>query len=1295
MSPQAFALDAPIPPGVFLVGASAGTGKTYSLVRLAARLLIEPTPGGQPPPTIEQLLIVTFTRDAATELLDRLRGFLGEAIAFLRDAPDEDALRTLDDRGLAALAVAHPGAADRADADVLAARCTALEHARRDLDVGWITTLHGFCERILRNAPLEGGSALEGVVIDDPSAMIDEAFSHALHHALSSLDEGTAASVLEAYKVSVLRQQAVAVIGAGPDVHIEPGLASPAGALDGFGAEARALGERLAGEEGVAWLDALLRLAADAGLNAQHGSPTKLQAAYDNACRALRRGEVTASPGLMAPSGLRKHLKKNRQLPEAPIADALDAWNAGRPQVDAALAAWRGALLVDVRRRFRDALDRVGGHTFDDLIRRADAAMADEAFVSGVRARFSVALVDEFQDTDAVQWRMLRRLFVEAPDRRLGLIGDPKQSIYAFRGADIAVYEAASQTVSAGHNTTLLVNHRSDGPLIEAVGHLFGGPNPFLTPSIPFVRVSAHKTSSRLVDAVGVPVTPLVLRWFDRADLGHVGEGFSFGAAAIGAEEVAVDEVVRTLQAGWRIEEGGRQRPLRASDIAVLARENVEAQRLYASLLRVGVPAVLASGVSIWQSVEARWLLLWLDAVLERRRDRPARALMILPWSGWTAETLAASREGTSVAAVEAWTTTVARLAAAGRRLETGSLAEAMQPFLVDPSPLDGVSATARLAGLPGGERHLANLRHLVELLDAERQARRLSPRALRRSLERRMADADEAEEDVELRLESDAEAVKVLTMHRSKGLEFPVVVVPRLFASPAEGSERPVRFHRGEQTILGLDGPKKLQGADAEAYRREGLQESQRLAYVALTRARHRVVAVATAFGTKKGNSTRTWVASPLALLIHGRASDDPIGAAGAFADAAVSSPQQVLDDVEAWAAGCEGVRLEYGLRQAATGAVALDPQPSFVPQIATFHRAGLDRWWRRASYTRLLDQRGLPPLPDPVEDVRDLDASEAEDGADAVPDGAPLDAMVEAAAASPGSQGASEVPMRGFLGGTRGGTWFHAVMEHLRFTDGAPRLGGDLAAMVRAQGGRLGVLGDEAASGAAVLVEALPLILRTPLGGPLGARTLAEVSDDDRLDELAFDVAVGAGDGRDDGRRLLGRDLAACLGTPRANGPYPEAYLEKVRTLPILPLRGYFTGAIDLVMRAPVDGHMRWFVADYKTNVLGERGPDGRLIASRPQHFGPAGMTHEMCKKHYDLQYTFYLLALHRYLRLRLSGYDYDRDVGGAYYLFVRGMLGPSTSPGHGVFFDRPPRAVIERLDALFADPPAEASR
>ncbi|MFM2160728.1 MAG: exodeoxyribonuclease beta subunit, partial [Pseudomonadota bacterium] len=1096
MTPRPFQLDAPIPDGVFLVGASAGTGKTYSLVRLAARLLVEPTPGGAAPPTIEQLLIMTFTRDAATELLDRLRGFLSEAIAFLGAPPRDVLLSTVVDRGLAALASAD-GA--WASASVLASRRSLLESARRDLDVGWITTIHGFCERILRNAPLEGGGTLDGAVLPDDLPLVDEAFSGAVHHALAGLDAGAVVAALDAFPVRRLRVQARAVLGAGRDVVLEPDLSGRGVDLNRWVREAGALGVRLAGPEGLAWVEALGALADAKGLHASRSPRAKLMEAYRHLCAGWQAGRFATPLGVLSRAKLSSNLNKGAALPSHAIAEAIADWEEAGASRAEDLSAWRCAILHDVRVRFRQALERARAHTFDDLIARVDAAMSDPTFVAGVRSRFVAALVDEFQDTDAVQWRMFRRLFAEGHDRRLGLIGDPKQSIYAFRGADVEVYDAASRAVPEQANTTLRVNHRSDAPLLRAVAHLFSGPRPFLHANIPFVDVEARTQGTRLLDGGGGPVAPFVVRWFDAGDVGHDGAGLPFGEAAAGAERVAIDEVLRTLSSGWCIAGEDGPRPVRASDIAVLARENGEAQGLYEGLLRAGVPTVLASGVSVWQSLEAHWLLAWFDAVLERRRDPAARHLMLLPWGGWTADALAASRTSTgaaastasspstaaaaaSSAAVDAWTVTLTRLSAASRRIEVAGLGEALQPFLVDPSPIDGRSVMERLAAVPGGERHIANLRHLVELLDAERQRRRLSGRGLRRVLERRIEDASDAEEDVELRLESDADAVKVLTMHRSKGLEFPIVIVPRLFASPVEKPGSPLRYHRDGQVVLALDGEDALTDVEGEACRHEALQEAQRLAYVALTRAQHRAVVVAAPVATKQGRG-RKWASSPLALLVHGRASEDPYGAAAPFHALALASPDAVLADIEQWAASSPDVVVERGLTSE-VGRVAARPAAApWAPVVATFARRSLDRWWRRASYSRLLDARGLPPPPDPAENVRDVDAGPT-DGVAGSTDGfaGSTDGVAGGATSGPGEPPAPEraagvgdavadVPLRAFLSGTRGGTWFHAVMEHLRFTTCASRDGRTCEALALAEANRLGISGEEARGGAALL--------------------------------------------------------------------------------------------------------------------------------------------------------------------------------------------------------------------------------
>jgi exodeoxyribonuclease V beta subunit len=252
---------------------------------------------------------------------------------------------------------------------------------------------------------------------------------------------------------------------------------------------------------------------------------------------------------------------------------------------------------------------------------------------------------------------------------------------------------------------------------------------------------------------------------------------------------------------------------------------------------------------------------------------------------------------------------------------------------------------------------------------------------------------------------------------------------------------------------------------------------------------------------------------------------------------------------------------------------------------------------------------------------------------------------------------------------------------LEHTSFPSGVPKRGGELAVLLRTHGERAGFPKDVKDG---ILLHALPLMLDTPLGAATGGLRLRDIADAERLDELKFDIAVGDGQGV----QVRGRSLLGTLGAARDDDPMPAGYLEHVRSMNTRRLCGLLTGAIDLIFRAPVGGRGQWFVADYKTNTLGPR-TDGRVVRSTAEHYAQPWLQAEIARKHYYIQYMLYLVALHRYLRSRLVDYDYDRDVGGALYLFVRGMVGAATAEVdgrvHGVFHDKPPKQLIEQLSAL----------
>lgn len=1333
-----FHVGLPLPPGPLLVEASAGTGKTWSIERLVARLLAEDPPEGGEPPTVDQVLVVTFTNAATAELRDRVRKLLCEAVEALEhpNAPGHPP----DDPGFAVLSGTGAGADwTPLDDATLQRRAARLRRAVRDFDTAAISTIHGFCQRVLASLAFESGVAFDAELVEDPSAVVHEVVRDWIHRNLLGLPVGTyrwlvsdkGASLgeerLQRAAAAALAQRGAPVL---PDVH-----------LDWLGELARraeaglALAERFEGAEGDQLVTALEAATAAGALNGTHFKSGQLAGCRDDLVAWLRsralplEGEPNVNPArrFSARWIAAKAVKKGHAAPAHPLLDAVDVFfAAAAPGVrHAPLADFLRFVAAEVPERMRTA----GVMGFDDLLHLVHAGLDRPELVAGLRARFRAALIDEFQDTDAIQWGIFSRVFLDDPTRRLVLIGDPKQAIYAFRGADVSVYTRARRAVPSDRQFTMTVNFRTDGPTVAGVAHLLGAqPNTLVHPEIEFVPVTAHHAGARLLGADGVAVPPVRVRWFDAAALGEpAGTAPANSKVDARLPRRVAQDVAALLASGATIEGSRGRTPLARRHVAVLVQTNRAAGIMHAALLAAGVPAVIGQSGSVFQADEARWLGRWLEALAEGG-GRAARAFAATPLaggatSGWTPALLAEARSGTEASpAAERWLQFTKTLTRQAKVLADDGLAAAFAAMFYTPAEPDAVAPLQRITGLPDAERRLTNLRHLAELLHAAATRDRLGPGALARWLVERRAGGDPSgdaadREAGELRLESDADTVTVQTMHKSKGLEYPVVFLPslwdgRLFRG-RDVTRQALRFHRPGDPRLwvdvrGLDGADE---ADAALARREILEERQRLAYVALTRARHHLVVYAGVVSGVGGQDLRS---SPLGLLFHGAA---PGADRAANADARVGSlikegHHLLRGDVEAIVESSAGTLALEAMGAADVEAPPASPATEPLLHVARFERHALDSLWRRESYSGLVGQRhGVVQEPGLPENARDHDDDNDDD--DDNDSDAPREAPVAVAlhsAPAPGVAGVATpvgepagstdpnaLPLTGFPGGPEAGSWVHGVFEHLSFNGGDPRARGEhasVAALVREQGARQGFATDKFDP---KLVAALPGILRTPLGGPLGSFCLGDLPDGHRLDELAFDLAVGPGEDWQGHRAVGSEELASLLGTERYPNPMPTGYLEQVRQMGFRPLAGFLTGFIDLVFRAEVHGRPLWFVADYKSNTLGHRGPEGgRVVATGPWAYTRAFMAREVARKHYYLQYLVYLVALHRYLRWRVPGYDYERDVGGAAYLFVRGMLGPGTAtepaadgpPGpavNGVFIDKPPAAVVEGLSTL----------
>ena len=1312
------------------VEASAGTGKTESITRVVLRLVVERGLA------LDELLIVTFTEAAASDLRRRVRRQLAQAARALEELEHrgraslegELAGGALDDarRAFVDVALLLADVLDRCSLEPLEARAR-IELALRDADDAAIFTIHGFCQRAALECASFMPSLPGAVLVTDTAALVLETTldfwareAEALHPLLA--DELARRGIKPSSVVSFVRRAV-----ASRDAPLLPVLA------------------KLPPLDGAAVLEAFARMAKTwdegeakrvAGTIGGHGYRKDRVASWCAKIAAFvtttPEGDLRAIRGRV-PERLDRFTWSKLASEGATLAPgaepfaACEAFLAAVEALDRALALhvveFKQRLVAEARTRLRARMERLGVRGFDDLVydlRDALRGPAGTLLAERLRRRFRAALIDEFQDTDPAQWEIFDRVWPLVPgdaagsaaESRLGegepllaLIGDPKQAIYGFRGADVFAYLDAKGSVPEGHGYTMSRNYRSDPGLVRATECVFMGPtarllpsaarpSPFLVPGIGFPLVDARPGATNAVtSAAESPIAPLRLAAARKL---HATKELLTEAIL---DDLAAD-VTQLLAAD--LEHGAPRvmldgRPVLPSDIAVLTRTNAQAALVQARLAPLGVPSVVTGDQSVFAKDEAYGvddagdLLLVLEALLAPGRPRALRGALITALIGVTAAELVRMDE-LDGARLEARARDFTELAQLWHQRGFVQMASAFARRFEVP---------ARLMARPDGERRMTNFAHLVELLHVAETTLHLGPRALVAWLVARRRDEASRPDEEQLRLESDESAVIVTTVHKSKGLDYPIVYCPFLW----DGAIR-------KATELFVHGANRLEihmlsgGADdgaraqwaIERHERESLAEDVRLAYVALTRAKHRTVL---AWGMTKQREL-----SALDCLLFGRDVAAPMSPAEPMSSAAPTNATVDSLRVHVKALDEAGIsaRLEE-LEAASGGAIActnlargaalvdLSASVPLAPTLAArrFSR-GLVASHVLASFTRLVAP-GATPLP--MADVgRDRDEAVAGRAA------------AEASAAR-AVEGALTGPclLGDFPRGARAGTFFHELFEHAEFSSHA-------ATLERLAGERL-VRHGYPASLAPTVAAAAEEIFATPFAigavpGSSGTLRLADIARADRLDELEFHMPIrrhlasrargseaqldgGAGGGRRGVRTQerikaprehaqLGLAFDVGLLSPKALArifaEHPSEALEpgyagRVERLGFAPLEGFLKGYVDLVFRH----RGRYYLADYKTNHLGES------LASYATARLPEAMSHG----HYYLQYHLYVLALHRHLSQRLRGYDYEEHFGGVHYLFVKGMT-ESSGPAAGSFFEKPPLARIEALSQLF---------
>ena len=1177
--------------GLQLVEASAGTGKTFTLATLYARLVIEL---GLP---VEQILAVTFTEAATQELRTRIRERLGLAARLAEGAaadPAKASERLTDQLVQAALAT-EPAQSLR----------LRLRRAAEAMDLAPVHTIHGFCRRALADHALEAGQVPGEVeLLKNERGLREQVATDLWRRFCQDADDARALMALWPSPAAMAASLRDLV---GVDVLLPAPQPTDPEREREFRARFEAAGPAVAAawsRHGAQLLDAF-RACVDAGAvsGTTHGDRSTLPGwraleawAQDAGLGAPADDRVRLFGTTRLAAAIKKPFQGKVAAPANALSEAIDDWFALREQGEQGDHQRRTHVVHRLRHEAGERLQQLKHERrlqgFDDLIRGLANALdgpQGEALAQGLRGQYRVALVDEFQDTDPLQWAIFNRVFAQAPDdgapRALFLIGDPKQAIYRFRGGDVFTYLAAARQATG--RETLKQNFRSRPCLLQAVQALYAdaGDEAFGQPDIAFVAVGAGgAVADDALVIAGAPAPALhLLTWPDSPD-----GMYSAEQARRLATVACVASIRALLDTGHaQLRDEGALRAVRPGDIAVLVETHRQAQQVQRALVRAGVPSVAAGRDSLYVSDEATDVLTLLDACLHLADDARLRGALATPLLGLDANDLAALDDDGP--AHRQWQDRA--LGWRQRWDRHGPLA-----LVTDLCALNA----PRLLGLDDGERRLTNWLQLAESLQSTGAGRDAA--GVADLLRERIAHADADNEEELMRLESDAARVKVLTLHKSKGLEFPLVLLPFLSqaggAGPRGAGLPLARFHDGERRVA------RLNAGDAEAWKRaadsdkrETRAEKLRLLYVGLTRAR---LATWACFGpTKDAHDTA------LAWLLH--------------ADVRGPKPDRLkadairmqLDSLALRASGA--IVVVDAPAQVPPGAPVLEALPDVPPAAMPQRRFNRD-WWVH-SFSGLAREAG------------GADARRANDESE------PL------------------LPSSRFSG-ARFGNVLHESLETVDFArwrdwpgEGPPA--GEVPALERAlRNGGYGSAND-IAEGVPLLATLVGHTLNVVL--PEGVR-LADVPSARRRAEMEFHFSLAPARVDDVLARLHAHGLVA-----ERQGFGQREQLE-----------GLMTGFIDLVY----EHAGRYYLLDYKSNQLPDYGVDALADA--------------MAHSEYDLQYVLYTVALHRWLGLRLPGYQYDRHFGGVRYLFCRGLQsGRADSPG--LFASLPPQALVESLDIL----------
>lgn len=1187
--------------GTNLIEASAGTGKTYTIAGLFLRLVLEKNL------SVNEILVVTFTEAATDELKERIRSKLREGMEVFSGGLSEDAFLN----GLV-----------NTDKDSKLA-IGRLREALRAFDQAAIVTIHGFCKRMLHDNAFESGSLFDTELVTDQEnikrEIVDDfwrthfydASPLFVNYAINNQFNPDSLLSFLSNKVAAPYLRVIPQVQPPDTSEKELAYNEAFSELSRVWQSAREEVEKILtthkglnrikyGKEKIpAWIHRMDRYVASGGHN-----PTLFKEFQKFTARELQ----ASMNGDYAP-------------PVHPFFELSQKLKERQEELDMAfkqcLIAVKGELFHYTQNELTRKKEKKNIQSFDDLLLKLHRALEEqggENLAMALRMKFGAALIDEFQDTDPIQYAIFKKVF-GVDNRILFLIGDPKQAIYGFRGADIFTYLEAAEDVGSRH--TLLQNWRSDPNLITAVNTLFANTHlPFVYDKISFQPAApAERPYSDSLRMNRQPQSPLQL-WFLKADrVTESGKAVTKTQARGLICKAVAAEISQLLVLGRKGEAFLGERPLQEGDIAVLVRTNAEARLMQEALSALHIPSVLYSTGNLFDSHEALEMERFLAGVSDPNSDRLLKTALATDMLGVTAEELDALMDNEG-----RWEQWLVKFRTYHDLWNDFGFIRMFRHMLLEEKILP------RLMSLPDGERRNTNLLHLSEVLHQTSVEKKLGMTDLLKWLsEQRRGDTPTGLEEHPLRLESDENAVEIVTVHKSKGLEYPVVFCPFAWdSSRIKESKGPFVFHdEADNMRLTLDLGSRHMGENRVCAEKERLAENLRLLYVALTRAKSRCYLVWGRF-----NEAET---SALAYLLHQPPSLKPTNVVSATGQRFKGlTDEDILRELKGAIDKGKG---SIGVSEMPMG-LAEKYSPLFQKEMTLGCRifsGNIDRQWHISSFSSLVSGR---PHSHEMADRDTLD----------LPDGHDQEDVTGSDAKQPAS-GIFDFPK-----GAKAGTFLHDLFEHLDFTQANRSTMNELVENKLKEYGFEGTWQE-------TLCHMIRKVLIVPLDPDKQDLRLSRIRNENRLNELEFYFPL----------RFISPKKLKGIFEKYSGREIPEDFPDHIERLDFAPVRGFMKGFMDLVFH----WRGRFYLLDWKSNFLGARVED----------YGQESLAFLMKKECYILQYCIYALALDQYLSLRLPGYHYQKHFGGVFYIFLRGVE-PEKGSDFGIYRDLPPPELINEL-------------